>query len=87
MKAMKGAIVTDPEFLKGQITALQNVVSMLISAHPNAQQLRQVMQAIAQQVEPTLNEAHPSFKKGWQNVIATLCQTEDEPAPDKNGQH
>ncbi|OVZ58823.1 hypothetical protein CDO44_14075 [Pigmentiphaga sp. NML080357] len=87
MKAIEGAIVTDPEFLKGQITALQNVVSMLISAHPNAQQLRQVMQAIAQQVEPTLNEAHPSFKKGWQNVIATLCQTDDEAAPDKNEQH
>ncbi|MDX3904259.1 MAG: hypothetical protein QHC78_01025 [Pigmentiphaga sp.] len=78
--------MTDPEFLKGQITALQNVVSMLISAHPNSQQLRQVMQAIAQQVEPTLNEAHPSFKKGWQNVIATLCQA-DEPAPEDGERH
>lgn len=78
--------MTDPEFLKGQLTALQNVVNMLISAHPNAEQLRQVMQAIAQQVEPTLNEAHPSFKKGWQNVIATLCQTE-EASPDKTEQH
>lgn len=78
--------MTDPEFMKGQLTALQNVVSMLISAHPNAEQLRQVMQAIAQQVEPTLNEAHPSFKKGWQNVIATLCQTE-EAGSDTTGQH
>ncbi|VCU71350.1 hypothetical protein PIGHUM_03431 [Pigmentiphaga humi] len=77
--------MADPEFLKGQLTALQNVVSMLISAHPNAQQLRQVMQAIAQQVEPTLNEAHPSFKKGWQNVIATLCQGEE--AGDGTDQH
>jgi len=72
--------MTDPEFLKGQITALQNVVSMLISAHPNAAQLRQVMQAIAQQVEPTLDEAAPAFKKGWQNVIATLCQPDEEGA-------
>ncbi len=79
--------MADTEHLKGQVTALQNVLSMLISANPNAPQLRAVIQAIAEQVAPTLNEAHPSFKKGWQSVIANLCQADEESTPDKTEQH
>ncbi|MFA7679591.1 MAG: hypothetical protein WCY07_05520 [Pigmentiphaga sp.] len=74
--------MSDIENLKGQITALQNVLSMLISATPNADQLRSVIQAVADQVAPTLDETHPSFKAGWQNTIKNLCQTsggEDAP--------
>lgn len=78
--------INTQEYLKGQITAVQNVLSMLIAAHPNAEQLKAVIHAVSQQVAPTLGEAHPEFKKGWLGVISTVCQTDDD-ASGGNGQH
>ncbi|GAA4342982.1 hypothetical protein GCM10023144_45500 [Pigmentiphaga soli] len=81
------ALINAQEHLKGQITAVQNVLSMLIVAHPNSEQLKSVIQTISQQVAPTLDQAHPEFKKGWLAVIANVCQTEEGGAPGTGAQH
>jgi hypothetical protein len=79
--------MTDNEQLKGQVTALQNVLSIVIAAHPNADGLKNVIQEVARQVAPTLGEAHPSFRQGWASVIAAVCQLEEPEPPAKDGQH